>query len=169
MVYLQIMQATTTFYDLSADRLGGGKIRFPEFRGKTVLIVNVASECGFTPQYQQLEELYQHHKDVMVVLGCPSNDFGNQEPGTHESILAFCKTQYDVHFPMTTKVKIIGDDKHMVYRWLTEKSFNGVQNAEVKWNFHKFLVSPHGQWIGSYPSSVEPFDDEILKQISTAA
>jgi len=156
------MQTTNAFYQLEAECLTGGKIRMNDFRGKKVMIVNVASACGYTPQYRQLEELYRNLKDDLVIIGFPCNDFGNQEPGTEEEIQSFCSAKFDVSFPMATKVKILGENRHPVYDWLLDKSLNGVRDAEVRWNFHKFLVDENGNWLQSFPSSVDPLDDEIL-------
>ena len=131
------------------------------------MIVNVASECGFTPQYQQLQELYEEMKDQVVIVGFPCNDFGAQEPGANDEIQHFCTTKYGVNFPLTTKISILGNKIHPIYQWLTQKSLNGKLDSQVQWNFHKFLIDENGQIIKSIPSIQSPFDDEILNWISS--
>jgi len=125
------------------------------------MVVNVASECGFTPQYQQLQELYQEFRDKLVIVGFPSNDFGGQEPGTNEAIRAFCTQRYGVDFPLAAKINIKGSP-HPIYQWLTQKTRNGVADSEVRWNFHKYLLDENGHLIQDLPSSVSPLDEPIL-------
>jgi len=138
--------------------ISGETIDFETFEGKYILIVNVASECGYTPQYAQLQELYDNYKDKLVIVGVPCNQFGGQEPGTNTEIQQFCKVRYGVTFPLTTKVDVKGKNQHELYQWLTQKSKNGVQDSEVKWNFHKYLINPNGQLLKVFPSSASPFD-----------
>ncbi len=155
-----------SFHELSATTLSGEVIHMDQFEGRKVIVVNTASECGYTGQYQQLQELYERYKtDGLVVIGFPSNDFGGQEPGTEQEIAAFCEQNYGVTFPMMAKVSIKGDEKHAVYNWLTSKDQNGVMNATVKWNFNKFLIDERGKLVKHLPSSVAPLDDEILKWV----
>jgi len=144
------------------DRIDGGKIRFSDLKGKKIMVVNVASECGYTPQYQQLEELYREFREKLVVVGVPSNDFGGQEPGSNEKIAAFCQTKFGVTFPMAAKVRVQGPDAHPLYQWLTRKSDNGVSDHEVLWNFNKFLLNEEGHLLQWLPSSVSPLDESIL-------
>lgn len=129
------------------------------------MIVNVASECGFTPQYQQLQELYEEFQDKLAIIGFPSNDFGGQEPGTNEDILSFCQSHYGVNFPMASKISI-RPRPHEIYAWLSERIQNGVLDSEVQWNFHKFLLDENGQLVYSFPSAVSPFDERILNWLS---
>lgn len=140
-------------------------IHFADFAGKKILIVNVASECGYTPQYAQLQELYEQCSDQLVIVGFPSNDFGGQEPGTDEQIQSFCTTRYGVTFPMAAKIHVTGQRQHPIYRWLTHKSENGVLDSTVNWNFHKFLLDEKGRLQQSLSSSVSPFDDVILEWV----
>ncbi|MBX9579494.1 MAG: glutathione peroxidase [Gemmataceae bacterium] len=142
----------------------GKEIDLAQYKGKVVLVVNVASKCGYTPQYKGLEELYaKYKKDGLVVLGVPSNDFGKQEPGTEEEIQQFCTTNYKVTFPMTAKVVVKGADKTELYKRLTAAT----DNKEVGWNFEKFLIGRDGKVIGRYKSSVAPESDELGKAIKT--
>lgn len=135
-------------------------------KGKKILIVNVASNCGFTPQYEQLEKLYQMYKDEgFIVIGFPSNDFKGQEPGTNEEIKEFCKKNYGVTFPIMSKISVIGKDKAPIYKWLTEKSENGKFDAEVKWNFQKFLVDESGNIVNFAASKTSPLSEEIVNWI----
>ncbi len=125
------------------------------------MIVNVASECGYTPQYRQLQELYSEFHDKLVIVGFPSNDFGGQEPGTSADIQAFCERNYGVSFPIAAKVRI-KKDPHPVYQWLQNRSENGHSDTRVQWNFHKYLLDEEGQLVESLPSAVSPLDDQVL-------
>lgn len=138
--------------------IGGETIDFEAFKGKYILVVNVASECGYTSQYAQLQELYDNYKDKLVIVGVPCNQFGGQEPGTATEIQKFCKVRYGVTFPLTTKVDVKGKNQHELYKWLTQKSLNGVQDSEVAWNFQKYLINPQGHLLKVYPSAASPFD-----------
>lgn len=152
-----------TLHDYQATTLLGETFDMAALKGKRVLIVNTASECGFTPQYEGLQELYEKHggKDF-TIIGFPSNDFGQQEPGSNKDIKAFCEKNYGVTFPMMAKTAVTGPDKHPVYAWLTDKDLNGVADAQVSWNFNKFLVDVNGNWIAHYPSQVKPLDPAIV-------
>lgn len=156
-----------TIYQFSLEGINGEKIELSQFKGKKMLIVNVASACGYTPQYQQLQELYESFGDKIVVLGIPSNDFGGQEPGTEEEIIEFCSSKFGVTFPMTTKTKVKGPEKHALYQWLTDKSKNGKLDTKVKWNFHKFLIDENGEFYQDFPSGVSPLDSRILDWINS--
>ena len=156
----------TSFYDLSVQSLDeNSTIEFSSFKGKKVLLVNVASKCGFTPQYEGLQQLHETYGDEVVILGLPCNQFMYQEPGDKESIATFCKSNYGVSFPMTTKIKVKGSEQHPVYQWLTKKSMNGVGDYKVSWNFNKFLVNEEGQLIAYFDSKVKPMDDQIVSKI----
>lgn len=150
-----------SIHQFKVEGIEGSEINFADFEGKKIMVVNVASECGFTPQYQQLQALYQEFRDRLVVVGFPSNDFGGQEPGTNEAIQAFCTQRYGVDFPLAAKIKIKGSP-HPVYQWLTQKSQNGVADSEVRWNFHKYLLDENGHLFKDLPSSVSPLDEPIL-------
>lgn len=147
------------------EGIDGKIIDFKAFEGKKILIVNVASACGYTPQYAQLQELSTVHKDKLVVIGCPCNDFGNQEPGSNTEIATFCDSKYKITFLLTTKIQIL-NQAHSLYKWLTTKALNNKSDTEVKWNFHKFLVDEQGMLIGDFPSAVSPFDDQILQHLN---
>ena len=151
-------------YGIKLNGLEGKQINLLDFEGKKILIVNVASACGFTPQYAQLQELYDHYNDKLVVIGVPSNDFGNQEPGDHEEIAQFCKVNYGVTFPMAEKVKIV-DQPHPLFKYLCNKSENGVMDVEIKWNFYKFLLDERGFLLTSFPTTVSPVDDRVLSYL----
>ena len=129
------------------------------------MIVNVASECDFTPQYGQLEELYEQYKDQLAILGCPCNDFGGQEPLGEEEIASFCQTMYQVSFPLSKKINITSGAVHPLYRWLTDKDQNGVSDSEVTWNFQKYAISPSGQLQHVFAPETSPLDDAILTWI----
>lgn len=153
------------FHELSVEGIDGGTIAMKDFKGKYVLCVNVASKCGYTPQYKDLQQLYETHRDKLVIIGFPCNQFMGQEPGSNEDIAAFCERNYGVTFPLSTKIDVKGRDQHPVYQWLCHQPLNGETEHEVKWNFHKFLVSPEGQLIGSFGSRTKPMDAEITTLI----
>ena len=152
----------TTLHDFTITSIEGKTINFADYKGKKVLIVNVASKCGYTPQYAQLQELYEEMNGKLVVVGFPCNDFGGQEPDEAEEIQKFCKVRYGVTFPLTEKITIKADT-HPIYKWLTKKSENGVMDGLVSWNFCKFLIDENGQLVHALPSNVSPFDDRIMK------
>ena len=154
-------KSTKDFYSIKIKGIDNKEINLKKYKGKKILIVNVASKCGYTYQYTDLEKLYQKNKKKLVVLGVPSNDFGRQEPGTNSEIGSFCKKNYDVSFPMTTKVKVIGDSNHELYKWLGNSALNGWNNNKPKWNFYKYLINEEGQLIQLFPSKTEPLSKEI--------
>ena len=151
-----------SFYDLSIEGINGDLISFSEFKGKHVLIVNVASKCGYTSQYSDLQKLSEDFDNV-IVLGVPCNQFANQEPKNESEIFAFCSSKYDVSFPMTKKIKVKGYNQHPVYQWLTNKTLNNVGDYNVKWNFNKFLISNKGELISYFPSRIKPYSNDIIK------
>ncbi|MEQ8706913.1 MAG: glutathione peroxidase [Phaeodactylibacter sp.] len=153
------------FHAFKVNSISGTQIDFSGFSGKKIIVVNVASECGYTPQYQQLQELYDEFNDKLVIIGFPCNDFGGQEPGSEADIQAFCDRNYGVAFPMTAKIGI-KKEPHPIYQWLQNKAENGVLDHSVKWNFHKFLIDEKGGLYAAYASSVSPFDDRILSWIT---
>ena len=154
-----------TIYDFKVEGLTGGNIDFADFKGKKILIVNTASQCGYTPQYEGLEKLYEQYKDKLVIVGFPANNFGAQEPGTNIEIKEFCKKNYGVSFPMAAKVSVKGDDTAPIYKWLCNKSDNGVMDAEIKWNFGKFLLDEKGVIITYFPSKITPMSVEITGKL----
>ena len=150
-----------SFYDLTINSIDGKEMHMSDFKGKYVLCVNVASKCGYTPQYEDLEKLYEKYQGKLVIVGFPCNQFLGQEPGTSEEIVSFCQKNYGVTFPLTEKIDVKGKNQHGVYQWLTQKPLNGVADGNVKWNFHKFLISPEGEWLAEFPSGVKPLDTEL--------
>lgn len=156
----------SSLYDFKVPGLDGSTIDFSKYKGKKILIVNTASECGYTPQYADLQKLYEAHKNNLVIVGFPANNFGGQEPGTNTEIKEFCKKNYGVTFPMAGKVSVKGDDIHPLFKWLTSKSENGVMDAEIKWNFTKFLLDEKGKLIAVFPSKVNPNSEEITKYLN---
>lgn len=165
-VYAGGKDSKPVIYGFKVSGLEGGTIDFSQFKGKKILIVNTASECGYTPQYEGLEKLYKANKGRLVIVGFPSNDFGSQEPGDNKAIASFCKKNYGVSFPMAAKVVVKGDRQVPIYRWLTHKSENGFQDSEVKWNFNKYLIDETGHLVGVFPSSVTPQSEELAKAIA---
>lgn len=152
------------FYSLKSETLEGEPFDFSTLKGKRVIIVNTASECGYTPQYADLQKLYEEYKgENFEIIGFPANDFGQQEPGSAEEIKSFCQKNYGVTFPMMHKIVTKGEKIDPVYEWLTSASVNGVSDAEVKWNFHKFLIDENGKWVASLTSDVNPMDDKIIQ------
>lgn len=152
-------------YDISINDIEGKKINLNDFKGKYVLFVNVASNCGFTSQYKDLQELYDTNSDKLVVVGVPCNQFGAQEPGTEEQISIFCSEKYNVTFPMTEKVSVRGANQHSLYKWLTSKEMNGRKSSSVKWNFQKYLVDKDGNLIDYWYSLTSPMSSKITNYI----
>jgi len=149
-----------SFYDLSYTDINGKTLSMADYKGKYVLCVNVASKCGKTPQYSELEALYDKHKDKLVIIGFPCNQFLGQEPGSEKEIQEFCTKNYGVTFPLASKIDVKGNNQHPVYTWLMNKDSNGVSDDKVEWNFHKVLVSPEGQWLKAFSSGTDPMDIE---------
>ena len=156
-------------YDFVLKDIDGQEIKMEQYRGKVMLIVNVASKCGFTPQYEGLQNIYLAYKDQgFVVLGFPANNFFSQEPGTDEEIKNFCSTRYNVTFPMFSKISVKGEDKHPFYRFLTEEITNPEFHGEISWNFNKFLVGKSGKIIARFGSKVKPQDEDLIAAIEQA-
>ena len=155
-----------SFYDFNVKTINGQNLNLSSFKGMKVLIVNVASKCGNTPQYEKLQMLFDKYgKNNFVVIGFPANNFMGQEPGTNEEIQQFCTLNYHVTFPMMAKISVKGKDIDPLYKWLTEKTENGKQDAEVTWNFQKFMIDKNGNWVGVVPPSESPMCDKIIKWI----
>ena len=152
-------------HNFSVKALDGTTINLADFKGKKLLIVNTASECGYTPQYKELQALHEKYKNKLVVIGFPANNFGSQEPGSNADIKSFCQKNYGVTFPMAEKISVKGDDTAPLYQWLTQKSQNGVMDAEVKWNFNKFLLDENGRLIAKFDSRVAPLSEEITGKL----
>ncbi|MBN8584060.1 MAG: glutathione peroxidase [Ignavibacteria bacterium] len=166
------MSDKSTFYQFLESNpnakvrsIDGTEYDYSGLKGKKVLIVNTASECGYTPQYEDLEKLYQSYKDKLIILGFPANNFGGQEPGSNEEIKEFCKTKYSVTFPMFEKISVAGDDMAPIYKWLTSKDLNGWNDQQPKWNFNKYLLDEEGNLVKYYSSAVKPMSDEIVSQL----
>lgn len=152
-----------SFYDFKVTDIDGKEVEMKQFKGKKVLVVNVASECGYTTQYKELQWLYKNYKDSnLVILGFPCNDFSGQEPKGEKDIRSFCQKNYGVTFPMMSKIAIKGENGHPLYKWLQKKSENGVQDNDVKWNFNKFMISEDGSFQGYLPSNILPNDRIII-------
>jgi glutathione peroxidase len=154
-------QELSSIYDLTYTSITGEKVSLETYKGKFILFVNVASECGFTSQYKGLEKLAETYKDKLVVIGFPCDQFGGQEPGNSEEILSFCKSRYGVTFPLSEKIEVKGDNQHEIYAWLTDKKINGSSSSSVKWNFQKYLVNPEGKFINYYYSVTKPLSEKI--------
>lgn len=151
----------TTIYNIGLRALHGEPILLENFKGKKLLFVNVASKCGFTKQYGPLQKLQDAYKDQLLVIGCPCNQFGAQEPGNAEQIQKFCELNFGVDFLMTEKLEVKGEQQHPLYQWLTRKDKNGKKSSIVKWNFQKYLLDEKGQLLGMFQSSVDPMSSKI--------
>jgi len=155
-----------TFYDFTVSTIDGQEYPLSQLKGKKVLVVNTASKCGYTPQYEDLEKLYEKYGgDKFTIIGFPANNFMSQEPGTNEEIKQFCSSKYGVTFPMMSKISVKGDDIAPVYAWLTQKSENGVMDAPVKWNFQKFMIDENGTLVGMAKPGDDPFSEAIVQFI----
>ncbi len=154
-----------SIYDFRIPAIKGGIIDFSQFRGKKILIVNTASFCGHTPQYAELETLYQRYKDKLIIVGFPANNFMFQEPGSNNRIANFCETEYHITFPMATKISVKGFRMAPIYRWLTQQKYNGYTDSEVKWNFQKYLVSEEGKLTHIFSHKITPLDPSVIEAI----
>ncbi|MFC6999077.1 glutathione peroxidase [Rufibacter roseus] len=164
------MTSATTFnsiFDIPLKTIDGRDITLKAYKGKKLLIVNVASKCGYTKQYADLEKLHKMHGDKVVVLGFPANDFGGQEPGDNEDIAEFCQKNFGVTFPLFEKASVIGAEKQPLYKWLTSKDENGTNSEAPAWNFSKYLISKDGKILKFYPSKVSPLSEELLRDINS--
>ena len=157
---------TTSIYDFTMDDIDGKPVNLSQYRGKVLLVVNTASMCGNTPQYSELEKMYETYQEKgFEILAFPANNFGQQEPGTNQEIKNFCFTKYSLTFPLFSKISVKGDDKHPLYRYLTEQSpFPG----EVEWNFQKYLIDRSGNVVARYHHRTKPLSEEIVRGIETA-
>lgn len=156
-----------TIYQFQVEDLYGDTFDFSTLKGKKVMIVNTASKCGLTPQYEELEKLYKTYKDKnFIIIGFPANDFMSQEPGSNEEIAEFCTKNYGVSFPMMGKISVKGKDMHPIYQFLTEKSKNGVEDSKVKWNFQKYLIGEEGKLEKVIDPTVKPLDQSIIDWIN---
>ncbi len=161
-----ILMNKQSIYQFKVKDLSGKEFDFATLKGKKVLIVNTASECGLTPQYEQLQKIYSEYKDKnFIIIGFPANNFGAQEPGTNTEIATFCQKNYGVTFPMMEKISVKGDDMNAVYQFLTEKSKNGMQDSKVTWNFQKYLLDENGELVKVISPNILPTDPEIVNWI----
>jgi len=154
-----------SIYDIKVEALDGGQIDLSKYKGKKILIVNTASKCGYTPQYKNLEALYEKYKDKVVVIGFPSNNFMFQEPGDSKEIRSFCTKNYGVTFPMAAKIDVKGKDMHPLYVWLTQKKYNQFSDNSVKWNFQKYLLDEHGKLLQVFAPGVDPMSEEVTQYL----
>jgi glutathione peroxidase len=155
-----------SFYDFTVTDINGKSFSMSSLKGKKVMVVNVASKCGYTPQYEQLQKLYDTYKDKnFVIVAFPANNFANQEPGTNAEIKEFCRVNYGITFPMMQKISVKGEDQAPIYRWLTQKSENGVLDQEVTWNFQKYLIDENGKLSAVYLPKISPLDEKIIAWI----
>ena len=157
---------TKTLHDFIVKDIDGKEFDLSTLKGKKVLVVNTASKCGFTPQYEDLQNLYKKYgsKDF-VIIGFPANNFLSQEPGSNSEIKAFCTSEFNVTFPMMSKISVKGDDIHPLYKWLTNKELNGKLDSKVKWNFQKYMIDENGNLVDIAYSKTTPFDDQIVNWI----
>ncbi|MBS4044238.1 MAG: glutathione peroxidase [Chitinophagaceae bacterium] len=161
-IFTTTMAQKNSIHQFKVTSIDGKTLDLSKFKGKKILIVNTASECGYTPQYEGLQKLYDANKDKLVIIGFPCNQFGGQEPGSEESIKEFCKARFGVTFPLTAKVNVKGDNISPVYKWLCNKAENGVLDATIKWNFNKFLLDENGIILAYFPSKTKPDSEEII-------
>jgi len=156
---------TMSLYNIEINSLDGSPINLNDYKGKHILLVNVASECGFTGQYEDLQKLYDTYQDKLMVIGVPCNQFGGQEPGTSDQIQSFCSKNYGVTFLMTEKIDVKGDGQHPLYKWLTNKDLNGIKSTSVKWNFQKYLIDGNGDFVDYFYSITKPLSSKITRQL----
>ena len=159
------MSSKKSIYDIEINSLQGKPINLSLFKGKKILFVNVASKCGFTPQYKELQKLHNIYEESLVVIGVPCNQFGKQEPGNSSEINEFCQVNYGVSFLITEKISVKGNEQHPLYSWLTKKNENGRKNSSVKWNFQKYLINEDGELIDYYYSITSPTSSKIKKHL----
>jgi glutathione peroxidase len=158
--------AQTTFYDFTVKDINGKDYPLSQLKGKKVLVVNTASKCGHTPQYEGLQELYEKYgTDDFMIIGFPANNFLKQEPGSNEEIASFCSINYGVTFPMMSKISVKGDDQHSLYKWLTSKSDNGLEDSKVSWNFQKYMIDEEGQLVGHFSPKTKPGNEKLVNWI----
>jgi glutathione peroxidase len=166
---LSMMGQNKSFHDFTAKTLGGQDLDMSSFKGKKILVVNTASKCGLTPQYEELEALYKEYGgENFEIVGFPANNFLNQEPGTNDEIKEFCEVNYGVTFQMMSKISVKGKDQHPIYQWLTEKDLNGVEDSKVSWNFQKYMIDEEGNLVGSLSPKTSPKDERIINWIKAS-
>ncbi len=160
------LNAQTTFYDFTVKDINGNDFPLSQLKGKKVLVVNTASKCGFTPQYEGLQELYEKYgAEDFMIIGFPANNFMKQEPGTDQEIASFCSINYGVTFPMMSKISVKGKDQDPLYTWLTSKSENGLEDSKVSWNFQKYMIDEKGQLVGHFSPNTKPDNEKLVSWI----
>lgn len=155
--------AQTSIYDYSFTDIEGNERSLSEFKGKKMLLINTASECGYTGQYEGLQKLHELYGKDVVLIGFPCDQFGGQEPGSDKDIKSFCMKNYGVDFLMASKIEVKGDGQHDIYTWLTSKELNGKDNCSIAWNFEKFVIDENGNWVAHFKSPVKPMDEAITE------
>ena len=165
LIMTQSNDSNHSIYDISLNKLNGEPFSLSDSKGKKILIVNVASKCGYTSQYRDLQALYESYSDKIEVIAFPCNDFGGQEPGSNAQISEFCSINYGVKFPIMDKVNIKKGKVHSIYKWLTDPNLNGWNSTSPSWNFGKYLIDEKGNLLKYYPSSVSPTSDKIISQL----
>lgn len=160
-----LFASAQSIHGFKVKSIDGGQIDFSKFKGKKIMVVNTASKCGYTPQYELLQKIYSQYKDKLVIIGFPCNQFGGQEPGSNEEIVEFCQKNYGVNFPLADKVDVKGGTQAPIYQWLTQKAKNGVLDATIGWNFNKFLLDESGKMLAYFPSNVKPDSEAILSYL----
>ena len=166
LISMTLLSQTGSIYDFKVKTLEGDDFDLSSLKGKKVMIVNVASKCGFTPQYKDLEDMYKKYEGELVIIGFPANNFMNQEPGSASDIRQFCSQNYGVTFPLMEKISVKGRDMHPLYKWLTEKDNNGVMDSEVKWNFQKYLIDENGRLVDVMYSKEKPESEKSARWLS---
>jgi glutathione peroxidase len=166
MITTSLFSQSSGFYDFKVRTLEGKDFDFASLKGKKVMIVNTASKCGYTPQYEDLQTLYEQYGQKLVIIGFPANNFMNQEPGSAEEIRQFCTSKYEVTFPMMEKISVKGKDMHPLYQWLTSKDKNGVMDSSVKWNFQKYLIDENGKLVDVLYSKEKPESEKVINWLS---
>ncbi|MDX2359571.1 MAG: glutathione peroxidase [Crocinitomicaceae bacterium] len=156
---------STDLYDYSFIDIDGNEVELSDFKGKKIMFINVASKCGFTPQYEDLQKLHEQYGDQLVLIGFPSNQFMKQEPGSEAEIKEFCQRNYGVDFLMASKIDVKGSEQHPIYTWLTSEELNGVESTKVGWNFQKYLVDEEGKYLQMFKPGTNPLDEEITKKL----
>lgn len=165
-ISIALMAQTKSFYDFKVKNIDGEDFDLASLKGKKVLVVNTASKCGFTPQYEDLQKLYEKYSSRgFIIIGFPANNFMNQEPGSEAEIKQFCTSNYSVTFPMMSKISVKGNDIHPLYEWLTKKEMNGKMDSKVKWNFQKYMIDENGKLIDVAYSKTNPMDDQIVSWV----
>ncbi len=161
----RVNKPSSSIYDIEINSLQNTPINLNDFKGKKILFVNVASKCGFTPQYKDLQKLQDTYKNNLTVIGVPCNQFGKQEPGNSNDIQNFCEVNYGVTFLITEKIDVKGEYQHPLYKWLTKKAINGTQNSTVKWNFQKYLIDENGEFLDYFYSITNPTNAKITQYL----